>query len=306
MIVSTAAEFRAAYGDGIRFAPRGVPCLKTALLVSPHGFAVDAESAIDNAYMSAGTSIDTERAHAQHQGVVRKILELGVPVLTFPGHEGLPDGIYPNNAFATANRHLIVGSMRHPSRQRETSRQDIRVLFTEQFGYGLRDLSETGVVAELTGPLVVDRARQIGFCGLSSRANRQGCEAMHKAFELKLTFCFDLVTAEYHTNLVLAVLAGRACVLHSESFQDAAVPTAIADVYGTATIRLDDAEKTAFAGNCIALSEQDVLFSQTALRAIRPCTQTQLESVGFRLHAVEIDELEKGGGSLRCLIAEVF
>lgn len=306
MIVSTAAEFRAAYGDGSRFPPRAVPCLRAVLLVSPHGFAVSPESATDNAYMSAGTSINTERAHAQHLGVARKLLELGVPVLTFPGHDNLPDGIYPNNAFATANRHLIVGSMCHPQRRRETAREDIRSFFTGQLGYGLRDLSGTGVVAELTGPLVIDRARQIGFCGLSSRADRAGCGSMHEAFELELTFCFELVTKEYHTNLILAVLAGRACVLYPESFRDPEVPAAVASVYGFATVRLDDAEKNAFAGNCIALGERDVLFSQTALQALRPSSRATLEAHGFELHAVEIDELEKGGGSLRCLIAEVF
>lgn len=276
------------------------------MLVSPHGFAVAPESATDNVYMTAGNPVDLERAHAQHQAVARKILDLGLPVITFPGKEGMPDGIYPNNAFATAAGHLIVGSMRHSPRQRETAREDIRSFFTERFGYDLRDLSQSGVIAELTGPLVIDRARRIGFCGLSGRVDPAGCHAMHDAFELALTFRFDLVAGEYHTNLVLAVLAGRACVLHPASFQDPAVPEAIASVYGTATLSLDATEKNAFAGNCIALSDRDVLFSQTAMHALRPGSRATLEQAGFRLHGVEIDELEKGGGSLRCLIAEIF
>ena len=41
-------------------------------------------------------------------------------------------------------------------------------------------------------------------------------------------------------------------------------------------------------------------------RALRPSSVQALESWGFRVHEVDVDELEKGGGSLRCLIAEIF
>jgi N-dimethylarginine dimethylaminohydrolase len=141
---------------------------------------------------------------------------------------------------------------------------------------------------------------------MTGRVDEAGCVAMHEAFDLRLTFRFDLVPDEYHTNLVLAVLAGRACVLYPGAFTDPGVPEAIDRVHDGRTLVLTDEEKQHFAANCLAVTENDVLFSATARRALRPSSVEALESWGFRLHDVEVDELEKGGGSLRCLIAEVF
>ena len=129
---------------------------------------------------------------------------------------------------------------------------------------------------------------------------------MHAAFELELTFRFELAPSEYHANLVLAILAGRVCVLHAGSFTDPEVPKAIARGYPGRTLLLSDEEKAAFAGNCIAVTERDVLFSQTSIEALRPSSLKIFQENDFRVQGVDINELEKGGGSLRCLIAEVF
>lgn len=306
MIVTTAQFFLEAYGEGARFAADRPSAPAAALLVSPSGFEVCRESARDNRYMALDATVDLERAHAQHRGLVAKLGELAVPVLLFPGREGLADGIYPNNAFATIPGRFIVGSMRHPARQEEARREDVRGLFTGVFGYALEDLSSSGCVAELTGPLVIDRPRGLGFCGLTGRADEAGCRAMHAAFDLKLTFGFDLRPKEYHTNIVLAVLAGRACVIHAPSFADPDVPVAIARAYPDRTLFLTDEEKECFAGNCIAVSERDVLMSATAVHVLRDSTRSFFSGLDFRLHAVPVDEFEKGGGSLRCLIAEIF
>jgi hypothetical protein len=306
MIATSPAEFLRAYGDGSAFPARRPAVMRAAMLVSPVGFRISEQSAADNAYMVASRPLDPERAAAQHSALLAKLGALGVPVILFPGREGLDDAVFPNNAFAAIPRRLIVGSMRHPVRRAEAEREDIRSLFVHGFGYELRDLSKLPVVAELTGPLVLDRPRGIGFCGLTGRCDPPGCAAMHDAFALELTFRFELAAGEYHTNLVLSALAGRACVIHPGSFVDPEVPAAIARLYPDAAVELSDEEKAAFAGNCLAVTERDVLLSATSLRSLRAASAAVLERRGFRLHSVEIDELEKGGGSLRCLIAEVF
>ena len=282
------------------------PTCAAALLVSPHGFRVNEQSASDNPYMSPGQEVDVDRALRQHAALADRITELGVPVVLFRGREGLDDAVYPNNVFASARRRFIIGHMRHPVRQAEARREDVRRLFTKTLGYELWDLSRQPGVAELTGALVIDRRRTIGFCGLSGRADIEGCHAMHDAFGLVLTLRFELAPGEYHTNMVLAVLAGRACVIHPGSFADPAVPDAIIAAYGHRAVVLSDAEKAAYAGNCLAITREDVLFSQRALDGLRATTRARLESLGFRLHGLPVDELEKGGGSLRCLIAEIF
>jgi len=306
MIATTPKQFLKSFGDGSRFPSRDPAVPRAVLLVGPEGFRVSEESATDNPYMTAGTAVDLERAHTQHRELAAVLGKIGVPTMVFPGRKGHDDGVFPNNSFATVPGRLIVGSMLHPVRRIEASREDIRALFRDQFQYELRDLSKQVCIAELTGPLVVDRSRRVGFCGLSSRADEAGCELMHKAFNLALTFRFALVSGEYHTNLVLAILAGRFCIIHPPSFDDPAVPDAIARVYPDNTLVLTDDEKTAIAANSIAVTERDVLLSATSRRALRPSSVEFLERKGFRLHAVEFDELEKGGGCVRCAVVEVF
>ncbi len=298
--------FRRLYGTGENFPPDRASVMRAAFVVDPTGFRVNEDSATDNHYMECGVRVDLERAHAQHAEVVATLTRIGVPAIVFPGREGLDDGVYPNNVFGTIPRRFIVGRMLHPVRQREAERADVRELFTTTFGYELWDLSAQSLVAELTGPLVIDRARGIGWCGRTRRVDDAGVRALHQAFDLRITLSFDLVPTEYHTNLVLSVLAGRGCVAHRASFGDPEVVDALRTVYPDHTLLLSDEEKDAFAGNCLAVTESDLVFSESAARALRPASRRTLESWGFRLHPVAVDELEKGGGSLRCLIAEVF
>lgn len=308
MIVDSPAAFlQAARALGLT-AP---PVAKSAFLIAPTDFALEPQSAADNRYMDLAVGVDPERAAAQHAALVETLQRLGIPVIVLPGLPDQKDGVFPNNVFATANGRFIVGAMRHEARRREAARTDVRELFTGVLGYGLVDLSRERCVAELTGPLVIDRARCIGLCGMSERVDDAGCTAMHEAFGLALTFRFDLASGEYHANVVLAVLAGRACVLHPGSFAAAEVPEAIARFYrescgSDAAVVLADDEKRAFAANCIALTERHLFLSATARRALSDAHACQLERLGFELHSVEIDELEKAGGSLRCLIAEVY
>lgn len=304
-IVDTVADFRQATMNKT-FPPDGRPTMRAAFLVSPTGFRVDCESALDNLYMNPEAVVDPERAVRQHRSLGDVILRCGVPVITVSGLDHLPDGVFPNNVFATVPGRFIIGAMRHAVRKGEAKRADVRALFTELLGYELYDLSEQGCCAELTGPLVLDRSRGIGYCGLSERADEAGCAAMHQAFGLRLTFQFSLVPEEYHTNVVLSVLAGRGVVLHPGSFVDASVADSIAEFYGARSLILDDTEKANFAGNCIAVTEQDVCLSTRAADALRPRSRQTIESWGFKLHGVEVDEFEKAGGSLRCLIAEAF
>jgi hypothetical protein len=152
----------------------------------------------------------------------------------------------------------------------------------------------------------MDRSRRLGFCGLTRRVDDVGCEAMHEAFEMALTFRFDLKAEEYHTNVVMSVLASRALVICPDAFVDPAVPEAIAEAFPGHVLELTRAEKEAFAGNCIAVSFTDLFISRTAWQVLAPDKRRLLESWEFDVHAIEIDEIEKAGGSIRCCIGEIF
>src|SRR5690606_40995660 len=158
-----------------------------------------------------------------------------------------------NNVFATAPERLLVGRMRHPVRQREAERPDIRGFFTGLLGYREIDLRQSPGICELTGSVVIDRARGLAFAGLGERCDEAGAAALHAALGLRATLLFDLAPGEYHANVVMSVLAGRALVIAPSGFADPAVPAAIAALYAPAVVELTAAQKQAFAGNCIAL-----------------------------------------------------
>jgi hypothetical protein len=280
-------------------------CAKAAFLVAPEGFALAAQSASDNAYMDLQKAVDAERALAQHRGLQRALSKT-LPTLCFPGNPETPDALFPNNAFASAPGRLILGHMRHPVRQAEVERDDIRGFFRDVLGCAEIDLRAQPGICELTGSLVIDHARGLGYCGLSERCDETGAAAMHAAFGLSATLMFDLTPGEYHTNVVLSVLAGRAVVIAADGFADPAVPAAIAALYAPRAVQLSAAEKQAFAGNCLALSASQAWMSEAALQGLSPGHRRQLEAAGFELCSVPLDEIEKAGGSLRCCVAEIY
>ena len=304
MIVNRPEDFLAKLSSEA-FPATGPACAKAVMLVEPVDFIVNPESAIDNHYMDLDHVANSKRALDQARGLAGLISGQGIEVVSFPGRRETPDAVFPNNVFATTRDRLIVGRMLRPSRQLEADRPDIRDYFQSR-GYREIDLSQRDLVAELTGTLIVDSARRIGFCGMTGRVNQAGLEAMNEAFDLKMTFSFDLRPEEYHTNVIMMVLASRACVIYPGGFSDPAVPAAIARAYPGRTLVLDTAEQAAFAANCIALTEKDLFMSQTGLDALRESSRRTLGDWGFTIHGAALDEIEKAGGSLRCMVAEIF
>lgn len=283
----------------------GPPVARAAFLVAPEGFALAAQSAQDNRYMADAAAFDASRALAEHRGLQRALSE-ALPTVCFPGDADTPDALFPNNVFATVAGRYVVGRMRHAVRRREAVRADIRGFLGGVLDYAEIDLSGQPHPCELTGALVVDRARGVGLCGLSERCDEEGARLMHEAFGLRATLMFDLAPGEYHANVVLAVLAGRAALVCPAGFADPAAPEAIAALYAPHAIRLSAAEHAAFAGNAIALPGETVWMSAGAAEALSPGTLHGLAAAGFTLRAVPLAAIEAAGGSLRCCVAEVF
>jgi hypothetical protein len=289
----------------------GAATARAAFLVAPDGFRLAAQSAADNRYMADASAFDATRASQQHRDLQRA-LSSELPVICFAGDPATPDALFPNNVFGTAHPvshaapRYIVGRMRHPVRQQEARRADIRNFFDNVLGYEAVDLSMQPHACELTGALVIDRARGIGFCGLSERCDEAGARLLHDAFGLRATLLFALAPGEYHTNVVLAILAGRAALICPQGFADPCVVDAIAALYAPHAIVLSPAEHAAFAGNAIALSPGSVWMSATADRALTRASREGLAEAGFAVGSVELDAIEAAGGSLRCCIGEIF
>lgn len=283
----------------------GATTARAAFLVAPEAFALAEQSATDNRYMNLAVAVDPARALAQHQQLQRALSET-LPTFCFPGRADTPDALFPNNVFATAKGRLLLGHMRHPVRQAETRRPDIRAFFVELLGYEELDLGAQPGVCELTGSMIIDHARRLGYCGLSERCDAAGAAAMHRAFGLRATLVFELAPGEYHTNVVLSMLAGRALVIAPDGFADVAGARAIGDFYAPHVVELDAGQKAAFAANCLALAEDELWVSQTGADALTDRQRERLSGSGFSIRAVQLDELEKAGGSLRCCVAEIY
>jgi hypothetical protein len=304
MIVSSPAEFLSIY-SAEKFPATATATARAAFLVAPNDFSLAEESARDNRYMAMQAGVDAMRALGEHAALAAALRE-SVPTIVFPGGAATPDAVFPNNVFATAPGRAVIGAMRHAVRRREAARADIRAFFHDLLHYEIVDLSTQPLVAELTGALVIDRARRIGYCGLSERCDRAGAEAMHRAFDLQLTFCFDLAPGEYHANVVLAQLASRALIVAPDGFADPAAAEAIAHVYAPRVLRISAAQKAAFAGNAIALDAENVWMSAGAAATLDVAQRRALADWGFTLRSVALDEIEKAGGSLRCCVGEIF
>ncbi len=288
--------------------PSAPSCARSAFLVAPEGFSLAAESAQDNVYMERA-EVDAERALRQHRGLQRALSE-SLPTLCFPGSAETPDAVFPNNVFATARDghggRLLIGRMRHPVRQREAERSDIPAFFRNTLGYRVVDLRAQPGLTELTGTLIIDRARRLGYAGLSPRCDRDGAASMSAAFGLRGCLAFELAAGEYHTNVVMSVLASRALLICPDAIAERAAIDAIAATYAPRVIELERAEKDAFAGNCIALDPGRVWMSERAADNLREPTRVALHRAGFALRSVPLDEIERAGGSLRCCVAEIY
>lgn len=280
-------------------------CAKGFFLVSPLGFSLAEQSARDNRYMQMTGHVDANTALAEH-AAIQDVLRTVAPVLCFPGDRGTPDAVFTNNVFAVTPEHLIIGHMRHPVRRREATRSDIRRCFTDLMGRTEIDLSLQPGIAELTGSLIIDHARAIGFCGLSERCDETGARAMADAFALRAMLMFDLAEGEYHTNVVLSVLAGRAVVVAPSGFADPAVAEAISTFYAPHVLTLSTLQKAEFAGNCLAIGHQAVVFSARACASLDAAQTRQLQQAGFAVHSVAMPCLELAGGSVRCCIGEIY
>ncbi|MEP6634139.1 MAG: arginine deiminase-related protein [Luteimonas sp.] len=284
----------------------GAGTAKAAFLVAPDGFARAEQSAGDNRYMADAGAFDAASAAREHRDL-HVALSQTLPTVCFAGDRATPDAVFPNNVFATVPGRLIVGRMRHEVRRREAERGDIRAFFEDAMGYAVTDLSIQPHPCELTGALAIDRARGLGFCGLSERCDEVGARSMHEAFGLRATLLFDLAPGEYHTNVVLAVLAGRTALACPAGFAESGIVLhALAGVYGAQAIALSPREHAAFAGNAIALSDGLIWMSQAAAASLRPATRALLETGGWEVRGVPLDAVEAAGGSLRCCVGEIF
>jgi hypothetical protein len=231
-----------------------------------------------------------------------------------------PDAVFPNNWVSFhADGTVVLYPMLAESRRRERREEILAGLVREHHFRIARsiDLSaheDDGRYLEGTGSLVLDRVHRLAYACLSPRTHLDALGDFAQQLDYEVV-SFDAVDAAgvpiYHTN-VLMCLGESFAVLCGATIRDASRRDAILRIIaesGHDTIDITLEQMTAFAGNMLELRSRSgdpvVVLSVRALESLTREQRARLERHGSLLSA-SIPTIERyGGGSVRCMLAEI-
>jgi hypothetical protein len=298
-------------------------CADAVLMVRPARFGSNPETAESNRFQhTEAIADDTALAIREFDGLVRQLSDAGVEVIVAEDtpEPAKPDACFPNNWVSFhADGTVVLYPMLAPSRRAERRPEHLAAVQRAGFRISrtidLSPLEGRGEFLEGTGSLVLDRPSRLAYACHSPRttpaALAEFCAALgYRAVE------FDALGPDgrpiYHTNVLMAVGEGFA-VICAAAIPDvqrrAAVLAELAEA-GHEVIEIDVEEMNHFAGNMLALRAHDggarIALSETAWQSLAPAKRRRLERHGG-IVAAPIPTIEwEGGGSVRCMIAEVF
>jgi len=293
------------------------------LMVRPAHFGSNAETAASNFFqhLAPASSDAALRAQREFDSLALALAGAGVRVHQFAGQRGavLPDEVFPNNWLSLhADGTAVLYPMLAPSRRLER-RRDILDALVSSCGYridqviDLTRLETRGEYLEGTGSVVLDRAKRVAYACLSPRTHLNALAELARALQYEVV-TFAAVDAAgraiYHTNVMLS-LGARFAALCTAAIADAAERRSVVarlEASGREVVDLSRAELEGFACNLLELAGTSgpiIAMSAAALRALAAPTRAALERYG-RLVAADVGTIERlGGGSVRCMLAEV-
>ncbi len=281
------------------------------LTVRPVGFRANDQTAATNTFQRAIAADAEGAALAEHAALVSALRAAGVDVVVVDGDPACPDACFCNNWFSVhdgAPPAVVLYPMLAPNRRAE--RFDLSGVVGA--GHRLVDLTAAeahGRFLEGTGSLVLDRDARVAYAAWSPRTD--AALAAEWASRLGWTLVgFDAADAAgrpyYHTNVLMFLGHGLAGVCF-EALPEADRARVAASLRGHELLRLTRAQVAAFSGNVLALDGVGPiwLISASGWGALDPGQRRALESRGAPL-VVDLPTIESvGGGSARCLVAEL-
>jgi hypothetical protein len=296
-------------------------------MIRPAAFSRNEVTRPSNRFQSAEAAPDAAEtaaaALAEFDALAGLLTQHGVDVHVFAGRaaQTLPDEVFPNNWLSThANGTVVLYPLMAWNRRPERRRDVLDDL--QQHGEGFRidrvvdltKLEDAGHFLEGTGSLVLDRANRIGFACLSPRTHVEALRAFARELD------YGIVTFEagdrdghalYHTNVMLS-LGERFAVVCLSAIRDIEERYRVLnrlEKSNREVVELNYTQLHSFAGNLIELkgtSGNVIVLSTRAAASLKDDQRAALGRHGTLVTA-NIDTIETyGGGSVRCMLAEVF
>lgn len=300
-------------------------CASVVMMVRPAAFGSNPETAPSNRFQAAGDDSPdvVAAARAETEGLAAALERAGVMVhlLDDTPLPRKPDACFPNNWVSFhAGGTVVLYPMLAPSRRLER-REDLLAELARRGAFSVRhviDLTHREAQEQFlegTGSLVLDRPNRRAWACVSPRTHVDVLGEFGQRLGYDV-LAFDAVdpggTPVYHTNVIMSV-GERFAVLASGSIphpgQRADILESLAST-GREIIEIDERQVQAFAGNLLQLATRAggrvIALSATARDSLDDVQLAALARHG-ELLAVPVPSIERyGGGSVRCMLAEVF
>lgn len=291
-------------------------------MIRPSGFAFNEQTAASNVFQHS--PLANEHIHEQVLKEFDQFVELLrenkvlVLVVDDDPEQDTPDAIFPNNWISTHGDGTIVIYPLEAENRRPERRMDI--LKAIQSGYNFKhfvDLSFfelSGKYLEGTGSMVLDRQNSIAYACLSSRTHPDVLNYATSLLNYKVVSFHATDQAGrpiYHTNVMLCIGADFALVclesIHEEEERSRFLGSLIETNKEIIPISLD--QMNHFSANVLHLVNVDgqslIVMSSSAYAALTEAQHSALSRYGKIIHS-PLSTIERiGGGSARCMIAEI-
>lgn len=298
-------------------------------MIRPVQFRLNEQTAVNNYYQTEIKNLDESDSNALAQkefdAMVEKLKNAGVNVVIFHDDSkgDTPDSIFPNNWVSFhENGDVALYPMFAENRRKERREEVLDRL--EENGFKIQNIVDytqaenEGLFLEGTGSLVLDRINRKAYCALSPRADEELLIEFCEDFEYTpvIFTAYQTVNNErlpiYHTNVMMCV-AKNFAVICSASIDDKKERKAVLEHLrndGKEIIEITEAQVENFAGNMLEVEDATgnsiTVMSQSAKDSLTT-NQIAVIEKHSKIVSSDINTIETlGGGSARCMMAEVF
>jgi hypothetical protein len=301
----------------------------TVLMIRPVQFRMNEQTAVNNFYQknSETTHPETVNAKATQEFdlMVDKLREAGIQVIVVKDTKDFdtPDSIFPNN-WISFHSNGTIGLYPMFAENRRLERKDSILEAVEAEGFVIETVVDytqaeaEDLYLEGTGSILLDRKNHKAYCALSARADEELFIEFCEDFEYTPVVFSAYQTVNdkreliYHTNVMMCLGTTFAVVCLASIDDKKERKNLLKHLHedGKKVIEISEDQVNNFAGNMLQLKGADglsyLVMSQSALDSLRP-SQVQLLEAHATIISSPLDTIEScGGGSARCMMAEVF